>query len=53
MPALLDLAHPLEALELEDHIPDGENLVDQQDVGLREDRDREAEPHEHARSNRT
>ena len=43
---LLDLAH---APVLEGLVPDGQHLVDQEDVGVHRDRDREAEPHVHPR----
>ena len=44
------LGDPLLALALEGLVADGEHLVDQQDVGVEVRGDREAEPHEHARS---
>ena len=48
-PGVADLAHALEALELEREVADGEDLVDEQHLGLDVDGHGEAEPHEHAR----
>ena len=45
----LELAHPFEALALERLVADRQHLVDQQQLGLDVHRDREAEPHVHAR----
>ena len=48
MPLPDDLTDPLEALLLEVGVAHGQHLVDQQDVGLEEGGDGEAEPHLHA-----
>src|SRR5437588_4578413 len=45
--ALLELEDLAEALALERLVPDGEDLVEQQDVGLEVGRDREPETHVH------
>ena len=42
------IAHALEAALLEEGVADGEGLVDEQDVGLEERGDAEAQPHLHA-----
>src|SRR5262249_34699339 len=47
-PLSLELTDAIETLPLEQLVADGEYLVDQQDVGLHVDGDREAEPHVHA-----
>ncbi len=44
---LLEPEDPPEALPLERLVTDGEDLVEQEDVGVEERRDREAEPHGH------
>ena len=49
VPLSLQLTHAVEALELEGEVADGEHLVDEEHLGSDVDRDREAEPHEHAR----
>src|SRR5262245_26628535 len=46
---LLEGEDAAEALALERLITDGEHLVEEQDVGVEERRDREAEPHGHSR----
>ena len=46
---VLELADPLHALGLERLVADGDDLVDQQDVGIHVDRDGEAEADVHAR----
>ena len=46
---LLEREDPPEALSLERLVADGEDLVQQQDVGVEERRDREPEPHRHSR----
>ena len=48
VPRGLDLAHPVEALELEREVADREHLVDEQHLGIGVHGDREAESHEHA-----
>ena len=48
-PASLKREDPAEALPLERLVADGEDLVEQQDVGIEERGDREAEPHRHPR----
>jgi hypothetical protein len=45
----LQRGHALEAPQLKGDVAHREHLVDEQHVGLGDDRDREAEPHEHAR----
>ena len=47
--ALLELRDPTEALALELLVADGEDLVEQQHVGVDVRGDREAEPHVHPR----
>ena len=47
--AALELGELVQALVREALVADGENLVDQQHVGIDVDRDRESEPHVHAR----
>ena len=44
----LELLHALDALALEALVADGEDLVDEQDLGIDVDGDGEAEAHEHA-----
>ena len=44
---LLEREDPAEALPLERLVADGENLVEQEDVGIEERRDCESEPHRH------
>ena len=46
---LLEGEDAAEALPLERLVTDGEHLVEQQDVGVEERRDRESEPHRHPR----
>ena len=46
--AFLEGCDDAEALSLEALVPDGEHLVEQQDVGLEECGDGEAETHRHA-----
>jgi hypothetical protein len=47
--ALADARELVEALLLEGGVADGEDLVDEQDVGVDLDHHREGEPDEHAR----
>ena len=47
--ALLELEDLAEALALEGLVADGEDLVEEQDVGVEVRGDREAEPHVHPR----
>ena len=49
LPLLFSSRETLEALALEGLVPDGEHLVDQEDVRLHVDRHREAQAHVHAR----
>ncbi len=46
---MLQFAHAVEALELEGDVAHGQHFVEQQDLGLDMDGDREAQPHVHAR----
>ena len=48
LPASPEVGELVHALLLERRVADGEDLVDQQDVGVDVDRDREAEPDVHA-----
>ena len=47
--ALLERCDHAEALPLEALVPDREDLVEEEHVSLEERRDREPEPHRHAR----
>ena len=44
-----DLAHLADALALEARVPDGQHLVDEEDLRLQVSRDGEREPHGHSR----
>ena len=48
LPLRAELLHLVDALELEDVVADGEDLVDDEDVGVHADADREAETRLHA-----
>ena len=48
LPCSLELEDAVDALALERFVADGEHLVEQQDVGVDVDRDREPEAHVHA-----